>query len=197
MCGCGAGAVVVAVSSATGRGGKNGWLPDDLNNGRLDLFFLFLAGQHPQALTHPMCCPVAVYTFATACCAAFPRFPTCDVTMSGILHTPCNVVCDLFASAYLACYCFFAAVMVLEKVVSSAFQTGGALLSAGLMVLNLVWFLWVVRSFEYKAVEHPSMRTAPATTYKPPAWAQAQVVSGVQPANVSFTFRTSLVYGLM
>ncbi|KAL3151753.1 hypothetical protein ABBQ38_012730 [Trebouxia sp. C0009 RCD-2024] len=92
------GAVVVAVSSATGRGGKNGWLPDDLNNGRLDLFFLFLAG---------------------------------------------------------------------------------------LMVLNLVWFLWVVRSFEYKAVEHPSMRTAPATTYKPPAWAQAQVVSGVQPANIN------------
>lgn len=56
---------------------------------------------------------------------------------------------------------------------------------AGLMVLNLVWFLWVVRNFEYKAVEHPSMRTAPATTYKPPAWAQPQVVSGVQPANVS------------
>ena len=39
------GAVVVAVSSATGRGHKDGWLPDDLNNGRLDLFFLFLAGQ--------------------------------------------------------------------------------------------------------------------------------------------------------
>ena len=53
------------------------------------------------------------------------------------------------------------------------------------MVLNLVWFLWVVRNFEYKAVEHPSMRTAPATTYKSPAWAQPQVVSGVQPANVS------------
>lgn len=44
--GVGAGAVVVAVSSATGRGGRHGWLPDDLNNGRLDLFFLFLAGQH-------------------------------------------------------------------------------------------------------------------------------------------------------
>ena len=41
-----AGAVVLAVSSATGRGGKHGWLPDDLNNGRLDLFFLFLAGLH-------------------------------------------------------------------------------------------------------------------------------------------------------
>ncbi len=45
---CGAGAVVIAVSSATGRGNRHGWLPDDLNNGRLDLFFLFLAGQsHP------------------------------------------------------------------------------------------------------------------------------------------------------
>ena len=52
------------------------------------------------------------------------------------------------------------------------------------MVLNLLWFLWVVRNFEYKAVEHPSMRTAPATSYKAPAWAQPQVVSGVQPANV-------------
>jgi len=45
---CGAGAVVIAVSSATGRGNRHGWLPDDLNNGRLDLFFLFLAGpSHP------------------------------------------------------------------------------------------------------------------------------------------------------
>ena len=45
---CGAGAVVIAVSSATGCGNRHGWLPDDLNNGRLDLFFLFLAGQsHP------------------------------------------------------------------------------------------------------------------------------------------------------
>ena len=56
------------------------------------------------------------------------------------------------------------------------------------MVLNLVWFLWVVRNFEYKEVEHPSMRTAPPTTYKPPAWAQPQVVSGVQPANVGSTY---------
>ena len=56
------------------------------------------------------------------------------------------------------------------------------------MLLNLVWFLWVVRNFEYKAVEHPSMRTAPATAHKPqgaPAWAQPQVVSGAQRANVS------------
>ena len=47
MCGVvyAAGAVVLAVSSATGRGSRHGWLPDDLNNGRLDLFFLFLAGQ--------------------------------------------------------------------------------------------------------------------------------------------------------
>ena len=57
---------------------------------------------------------------------------------------------------------------------------------AGLMLLNLVWFLWVVRSFEYKAVEHPSMRPAPAQ--KPqgtlPPWVQPQIVSGVQQANV-------------
>ena len=40
-----AGAVVLAVSAITGRGDREGWLPDDLNSGRLDLFFLFLAGQ--------------------------------------------------------------------------------------------------------------------------------------------------------
>ena len=40
-----AGAVVLAVSGITGRGHREGWLPDDLNSGRLDLFFLFLAGQ--------------------------------------------------------------------------------------------------------------------------------------------------------
>ncbi len=59
-------------------------------------------------------------------------------------------------------------------------------LAAGLMLVNLVWFLWVVRSFEYKAVEHPSMRQAPAQ--KPqgtlPPWVQPQIVSGVQQANV-------------
>ncbi len=54
------------------------------------------------------------------------------------------------------------------------------------MLVNLVWFLWVVRSFEYKAVEHPSMRQAPVQ--KPqgtlPPWVQPQIVSGVQQANV-------------
>ncbi len=51
---CGAGAVVIAVSSATARGNRHGWLPDDLNNGRLDLFFLFLAGQsHPCTIAIP------------------------------------------------------------------------------------------------------------------------------------------------
>ena len=61
---CFVGAVVLAVSSLTARGGKHGWLPDDLNNGRLDLFFLFLAGQHFDHLhicvvcdTHASHCP--------------------------------------------------------------------------------------------------------------------------------------------
>lgn len=57
------------------------------------------------------------------------------------------------------------------------------------MLLNLVWFLWVARSFEYKAIEHPTMRQAPASGYKPqgvPAWVQPQTVQGVQHAHVSF-----------
>ena len=66
--------------------------------------------------------------------------------------------------------------------------------NAGLMLLNLLWFLWVVRSFEYKAVEHPSMRQAPAQ--KPqgtlPPWVQPQVVSGVQQGNVSVRLRNPL-----
>lgn len=45
------GAVVLAVSAVTGRGNREGWLPEDLNNGRLDLFFLFLAGAMPDMLT--------------------------------------------------------------------------------------------------------------------------------------------------
>lgn len=68
------------------------------------------------------------------------------------------------------------------------------MVNAGLMLLNLLWFLWVVRSFEYKAVEHPSMRPAPAQ--KPqgtlPPWVQPQVVSGVQQANVSVGLQASL-----
>ena len=81
-CVCGAGAVVVAVSSATGRGGKNGWLPDDLNNGRLDLFFVFLAGLHPQALTHPMYCLTAV-----ACLYANPPRQATLLSLGGNCQT--------------------------------------------------------------------------------------------------------------
>ena len=46
--------MVIAVSSATGRGNRHGWLPDDLNNGRLDLFFLFLAGQSHAFTMHTL-----------------------------------------------------------------------------------------------------------------------------------------------
>ena len=43
------GALVAAISSATYRLGSD-WLPQDLNYGRLDLFFLLLAGaQRPGA----------------------------------------------------------------------------------------------------------------------------------------------------
>lgn len=50
-----AGAVVIAVSAITGRGNKEGWLPEDLNNGRLDLFFLFLAGVSSCKMLHTAC----------------------------------------------------------------------------------------------------------------------------------------------
>ena len=41
------GALVIGVSQGTaaaGAAGGRGWLPEDINNGRLDLFFLLLAG---------------------------------------------------------------------------------------------------------------------------------------------------------
>ena len=41
------GALVIGVSQGTaaaGAAGGQGWLPEDINNGRLDLFFLLLAG---------------------------------------------------------------------------------------------------------------------------------------------------------
>ena len=44
------GALVAAISSLTYRMGCN-WLPQDLNYGRLDLFFLLLAGEHAM-LSH-------------------------------------------------------------------------------------------------------------------------------------------------
>lgn len=65
-----AGIVVLAVSSATGRGGKHGWLPDDLNNGRLDLFFLFLAGLLLPLLILPHA--FAVVCVSSACCTFRP-----------------------------------------------------------------------------------------------------------------------------
>ena len=42
-----AGALVYAVGAYTQgvAGAKHGWLPDDLNKGRVDLFFLLLAGE--------------------------------------------------------------------------------------------------------------------------------------------------------
>lgn len=43
----------MAVSGLTAHGGRQGWLPDDLNLGRLDLFFLFLGGQ--PCMGHTAC----------------------------------------------------------------------------------------------------------------------------------------------
>eukprot|EP00891_Asterochloris_glomerata_P003785 jgi/Astpho2/3785/Aster-04319 len=93
------GAVVMAVSGLTAHGGRQGWLPDDLNLGRLDLFFLFLGG---------------------------------------------------------------------------------------LMALNLLWFLWVARSYEYKEIEHH--RRAHPAQQKPsgqaePQWMQPQNGHGMQAAH--------------
>ncbi|KAK9868107.1 hypothetical protein WJX84_007847 [Apatococcus fuscideae] len=52
---------------------------------------------------------------------------------------------------------------------------------AGLMVVNLAWFLWVAMGYQYKAVEHVP-RAAPAhkppTGRPPPGWMQPQVVRG-------------------
>ena len=52
------GALVWGVSALTARLGLNqglGWLPRDLNHGRLDLFFLLLAGRPSQASTMFIC----------------------------------------------------------------------------------------------------------------------------------------------
>ena len=46
------GALVAAISSLSYRMGCN-WLPQDLNYGRLDLFFLLLAGEHARLLHAP------------------------------------------------------------------------------------------------------------------------------------------------
>ncbi|KAK9827526.1 hypothetical protein WJX74_008315 [Apatococcus lobatus] len=82
------------ISAWTDSPKRHGWLPQDLNHGRLDLFFLFLAG---------------------------------------------------------------------------------------LMVVNLAWFLWIAVSYQYKAVEHVA-RAAPVqkppTGRTPPRWMQPQIVQG-------------------
>ena len=56
------------------------------------------------------------------------------------------------------------------------------------MALNLVWFLWVARSYEYKEIEHP--RRAHPAQQKPsgqvePQWMQPQNGHGMQAAHVS------------
>ena len=56
------------------------------------------------------------------------------------------------------------------------------------MALNLVWFLWVARSYEYKEIEHP--RRAHPAQQKPsgqaePHWMQPQNGRGMQAAHVS------------
>ena len=64
----------------------------------------------------------------------------------------------------------------------------GLLQSAGLMAINLVWFLWVARSYEYKEIEHP--RRAHPAQQKPsgqaePLWMQPQNGHSMQAAHVS------------
>lgn len=83
-----AGIVVLAVSSVTGRGGKHGWLPDDLNNGRLDLFFLFLAGLLMYLLISP-------HAFASVrVSTALPQVPGVLLTSSQVIMHLCFVLCN-------------------------------------------------------------------------------------------------------
>ena len=56
------------------------------------------------------------------------------------------------------------------------------------MALNLLWFLWVARSYEYKEIEHH--RRAHPAQQKPsgqaePQWMQPQNGHGMQAAHVS------------
>ena len=57
-----------------------------------------------------------------------------------------------------------------------------------MVALNLVWFLWVARSYEYKEIEHH--RRAHPAQQKPsgqaePQWMQPQNGHGMQAAHVS------------
>ena len=49
-------AVLGAVTALTTRGGKPGWIPDDLNEGHLDYFFWLMAALGVMNLLHFMYC---------------------------------------------------------------------------------------------------------------------------------------------
>jgi peptide/histidine transporter 3/4 len=48
--------VLAAVSAITSRGGKPGWIPDDLNEGHLDYFFWLMAALGVVNLLHFVHC---------------------------------------------------------------------------------------------------------------------------------------------
>jgi solute carrier family 15 (peptide/histidine transporter), member 3/4 len=51
-------AVLGAVAAVTGRGGKPGWIPDDLNEGHLDYFFWLMAALGVVNLLHFIHCSI-------------------------------------------------------------------------------------------------------------------------------------------
>ena len=132
-------------------GAAKGWLPNDLNYGRMDLFFLLLA----CTLSHPS----AIMPEAHGSCPGRPRWQ------------PSARVARLHAGR--TCKAFVLRKPRLAPTANEEFCDPGA----GMMVVNLALFMWVASNYEYKALPKP--RVAAPKRGVAPRWVRPQIVTGV------------------
>lgn len=69
------------------------------------------------------------------------------------------------------------------------------LLLAGLMLVNLVLFLWVASKYEYKALEKPRVHPPKPPRGVPPRWVRPRIVTGVVPPRTGRSAGIDIVRG--
>lgn len=163
-------------------------LQNDLNHGRVDLFFLLLAGERHLAF----CCvlhPSRHFLFADSPFAAMhlpaswskrhelAAVPCCLLLVDPTALTSLNWRGSLLPP--LGCRCSGShgrghAVPFAHTTSAVACPT-----PAGLMLVNLVLFLWVAARYEYKALDKPRVHPPKAPRGVAPRWVRPRIVTGV------------------
>jgi hypothetical protein len=177
------GALVTIVSVFSDRLGCD-WLPQDLNYGRLDLFFLLLAGDTPscRSFKGPPSSSHAVEFRAQFVCSALL------VLLQSASASPLRAKGHTAATPCLALLRGLKSINWTSqgrpRIEARGLLTATPCVPAGLTFVNMLLFLWVAGKYVYKDVPHAQKRYVGGLSLKPPRgpvppWARAREVSDI------------------